>query len=73
MVADKILKTLYESALLPLLEAAFRSGSLLEMTKEADLYQGFMKLVMALSKHRILAPIFLELPRNYIPQQAESL
>jgi hypothetical protein len=34
-VSEQILTTLYESALLPLLEAAFRSGSLLEMAKEA--------------------------------------
>lgn len=72
-MADKLLKTLYESALLPLLEAAFRSGSLLEMTKEADLYQGYMRLVQALAKHRVLAPIFLDIPRNYLPEQCESL
>jgi hypothetical protein len=67
-VADKLMKIVYESALLPLLEAAFRSGSLLEMAKEADLYKAYMRLVIAIAKHRVLAPIFLDLPRNYVPQ-----
>jgi hypothetical protein len=57
-----------ESALLPILEAAFRSGSLLEMTKESELYMGYMALVKALSMHRALAPLFLPIPKQYEPQ-----
>ena len=34
-----------ESALLPILEAALRSGSILEMAKEYDLYNVLMHLV----------------------------
>jgi hypothetical protein len=43
------------------------------MTKEADIYLGYLRLVKAIAKHKIIAPIFLEIPRNYYPQQTESL
>lgn len=66
-MADKLLKTLYESALLPILEAAFRSGSLLEISKEAEIYQSYLRLIVAIAKHRSLAPVFLDIPRNYYP------
>lgn len=58
---------MYQSALLPLLESAFRSGSLLEMTKESDLYKSYLKIVLSISKHKLLAPIFLDIPKNYVP------
>lgn len=71
--ASNLLKIIYESALLPLLESAFRSGSLLEMTKESDLYKSYLKIVQAISKHKALAPIFLDIPKNYVPSQTESV
>jgi len=40
--SKKILNEICESALLPLLEAAFRSASLLEMAKEAELNQSYL-------------------------------
>ncbi len=43
-----ILKTLYSSALLPLLEAAFRSGSLLDIGKEAELYFSYLSIIIYL-------------------------
>jgi hypothetical protein len=39
---QKLLEILNTSALLPLLEAAFRSGSLLDMSKEAELYTTYL-------------------------------
>lgn len=65
---NKLQKTLFESALLPLLESAFRSGSLLEISKEFDLYHSFLKIVKSMSKHRVLAPVFMKLSPNYVPQ-----
>ena len=40
---------LLESALLPILEAALRSGSLLEMAKETQLYNSYLDLIAGLS------------------------
>ena len=40
---------LLESALLPILEAALRSGSLLEMAKEIQLYNSYLDLIAGLS------------------------
>lgn len=44
-VPDELKDLFLESALLPILEAAFRSGSLLEMAKEYDLYTAYLELV----------------------------
>jgi hypothetical protein len=38
-----------ESALLPILESAMRSGSLLEMAKEIQLYNSYLDLIEGLS------------------------
>ena len=34
---------------------------------------GYMKLVSALAMHWSLAPVFMEVPKNYLPKQTESL
>jgi hypothetical protein len=66
-------KLVLESALLPLLESAFRSGSLLEMSKEAELNTSFLTLTKVLAKHKSLAPLLMPLPDNYLPKQTESI
>jgi len=38
-----------ESALLPILESALRSGSLLEMAKETQLYHSYLDLIAELA------------------------
>lgn len=53
---------IFESALLSLLESAFRSGSLLEMSKDYDLNLSYMSLTKTLSKHRNLTPLLLKIP-----------
>ncbi len=58
---------------MPLLESAFRSGSLLEMNKESDLTLAFLRLAAAFSCHQSLVPLLLPLPKNFIPPQTESL
>lgn len=40
-----ILKVLFSSAIFPLLESAFRSGSLLDMGKEAELYFSYLSKI----------------------------
>ena len=43
-VPQKLMELICSSALLPLLESAFRSGSLLEVSKEADLFFTYLSL-----------------------------
>jgi hypothetical protein len=64
----KLLDCICSSALLPLLENAFRSGSLLEMNKERELVFSYLRLVKVMSKHRCLVPCLLDLDRHYIPK-----
>lgn len=54
-----------ESALLPLLESAFRSGSLLEMSKDWDLNVSYLQLTRTISKHRNLVPLLMNISENY--------
>ena len=37
------------------------------MSKEVELYKEYLKIVKAISKHEKMAPIFLEIPKNYLP------
>jgi hypothetical protein len=46
-----------ESALLPTLESAFRSGSLLEMAKEYDLNMAYLNFVLELANHDSLVDL----------------
>ena len=61
------------SALLPLIEAAFRSGSLLDMSKDADLFICFLRITKLFSKHHSLIPLLLDLDPHYVPKQTESI
>jgi len=70
---QNVLKMICESALLPLLEAAFRNGSLVDMGKESDLYFSYLRLVKAISTHKNLIPCLLELDRHYQPKQRDSV
>jgi hypothetical protein len=69
----KLLEQLCESALLPILESAFRSGSMLEMSKELELMRAYMRIAAALSKHTVLIPALLELDAAYEPRQTQSI
>jgi hypothetical protein len=55
------------------LEAAFRSGSLLDMGKEADLYRAYLKLTRVLSSHETLVPCLINLDYRYVPIQVASV
>lgn len=48
---------MFESALLCLLESAFRSGSLLEMSKDHELNLCYLNLTKTLAKHNNLIPL----------------
>lgn len=61
------------SALLPLIEAAFRSGSLLDMSKDAELFICFLRIAKLFSRHHSLIPLLLDLDPHYVPKQTESI
>lgn len=64
----KLLEIICTSALLPLLESTFRSGSLLDMSKDADLFFCQLRLVRVMSHHHALIPCLLDLDPHYQPK-----
>ena len=64
---------LLESALLPTMESAFRSGSLLEMAKEIELYLAYLQFTLALAKIPSLFDVLLELGDHLEPRQKQSI
>ena len=62
-----------ESALLPTLEAAFRSGSLLEMAKDYELNLAYLGFVEELANHDSLINLLLDIGDEYEPRQKESI
>ncbi len=68
-VRDMIL----ESALLPTLESAFRSGSLLDMAKEFELNMAYLGFVEELANHHSLIDLLLDIGESYEPRQKETI
>jgi hypothetical protein len=62
-----------ESSLLPILESAMRSGSLLEMAKETELYNAYLDLIVELSNNSDLSFSLMDIGPNYIPEQKQSI
>ena len=60
---------LLESALLPTLEAAFRSGSLLDMAKEFELNMAYLEFVQEIANHPSLIDLVLDIGEEYQPRQ----
>jgi hypothetical protein len=69
----KVVHEMCCSALLPLIEAAFRSASLLEMAKEIKLNHQFLKLTRVMATHKTLIPTLLDLDPHYQPPQKDSI
>ena len=69
----EIKSMLLESALLPTLEAAFRSGSLLEMAKEYELNMSYLGFVQELANHSTLIDLLLDIGYEYEPRQKETI
>lgn len=59
---------LLESALLPTLEAALRSGSLLDMAKEYDLNMAYLSFVQEIASHPSLIDLVLDIGELYLPR-----
>lgn len=62
-----------ESALLPALEAGFRSGSLLEMAKDYEIIMAYLEFVQELSNHSTLIDLLLDIGDKYEPRQKETI
>jgi len=67
-VPDQTFSTqIQESCLLPLIENAFRTGSLLDMFKHYDLYKSYIMLVREFSQRKELAHLLMEIEKAYEP------
>lgn len=62
-----------ESAILPTIESALRSGSLLEMAKEMHLYETYIQVINQFASIPSLFDLILELPDEYEPKQRDSI
>ncbi len=70
---EQIKNMLLESALLPTLEAAFRSGSLLEIAKEYELNMSYLGFVQEIANHSTLISLLLDIGDEYEPRQKEPV
>ena len=70
---DQIKNMLLESALLPTLEAAFRSRSLLEIAKEYELNMSYLGFVQEIANHPTLIALLLDIGDEYEPRQKEPV
>jgi len=69
----EIVEQSFESALLPILESSLRGGSLLEISKSAELFKGELSFIKALTKKKCLVPILMSIPKCYEPKQHQSI
>lgn len=81
---EEVLNIVLESALLPLLESAFRNGSWLDMAKESEVYHSYLgkkqsfnnpylALTRALSSQKDLVPCLVEIDSRYKPTQTDPI
>ena len=68
VVPPEIRTLILESALLPTLESAFRSGSLLEMAKDFELNIAYLDFVEEIVKHELLIDVLLDIGEEYEPR-----
>jgi len=66
-ISQDLIIALNESSLLPLLESGFRSGSLLEIAKEMELFETYLRVVKVLARHKQLLPTLMKLDHHYQP------
>ena len=70
---ENLMKTFLESPILPCLESAYRGGTLLELSKDSELYMTYLQLTVVLSKNHSLIPLLLEISKDYKPVQIQSV
>lgn len=69
----EILDEVLESSLLPILESALRNSSFLELSKEADVYHSYLKLLRAMCKQKNLLAALIKVDKQYKPPQIDSI
>lgn len=70
---DEVCEQFMLSAVVPILEAAFRCASFLEISKQHELYHSYLDLTMAVCKQEKLLPILVEMKKCYIPNQVTPI
>ena len=70
---DKLMNIFLESPILPCLESAYRGGTLLELSKEEELYMTYLKMTIIISKNHELIPLLLDISKDYKPIQTKSV
>ena len=70
---QNLMKLFLESPILPCLESAYRGGTLLELSKDSDLYMNYLQLTVVLSKNHSLIPLLLDISKDYKPVQTQSV
>ena len=73
LIDDRFAETIKQSCLLPLLESALRSGSLLDISKESELFKSYLHIVRLLASHPATIECLLDLEKIYKPEQSESI
>ena len=69
----EMLDEILESALMPILENAFRNGSFLEISKEAECFHSYLALTRAICQQKNLLPVLVELDPQFKPVQTEPI
>jgi len=68
-----IVEGMLVSCLLPLIENAFRTGSLLDMVKYNKLYISYLRLVRVFARSKVLHPLLFDIDAKYKPKQIEPI
>lgn len=71
--SNDFIEGIFKSCLLPLVENAFRTGSLLDMVKFHKLYISYLRLVRVFGKNRALAHTLIDIGPKYRPKQIEPI
>jgi hypothetical protein len=70
---SSIASEILESCLLPLVENAFRTGSLLDMVKYHKLYISYLRLARVFAKNKALSITLIDIDQKYKPKQIEPI
>ena len=70
---QNLMKFILESPILPCIESAFRGVTLLDISKDSELYMNYLQLTVVLSKNHSLIPLLLDISKDYKPMQTQSV
>ena len=69
LMDNRLSDIIKESCLLPLIESAVRSGSLLDISKEYELFKSYLAIVRNLSNNPATISCLLDIEKEYKPEQ----